>query len=123
MRSRRKKAPSVPASLQRSASASNRRFSLPENWRRLAIATTSGSRRAAASDGASLHALRALLAPGKLAAIGDRNDLRVTARRRLRGRLSSRPTGSFRDGLGGATQRSIYRRLQQWGHVDVLPGG
>ena len=46
MRSRRRNAPSVPASLQRSASASNRRFSLPENWRRLAIATTSGSRRA-----------------------------------------------------------------------------
>ena len=55
----------------------------------------------------------ALLAPGELAALGDRNDLRVTARRRLRGRLSSRPTGSFRDGLGGGTQRSIYRRLQQ----------
>src|SRR5271168_306143 len=46
MCSRRRKAPSVPASLQRSASASNRHFSLPENWRRLAIATTSGSRRA-----------------------------------------------------------------------------
>src|SRR5471030_649883 len=46
MCSRRRNAPSVPASLQRSASASNRRFSLPENWRRLAIATTSGSRRA-----------------------------------------------------------------------------
>src|SRR5450631_2624018 len=46
MRSRRRNAPSVPAALQRSASASNRRFSLPENLRRLAIATTSGSRRA-----------------------------------------------------------------------------
>src|SRR5208282_90685 len=50
MCSRRRKAPSVPASLQRSASASNRRFSLPENWRRLAIATTSGSRRAPSSE-------------------------------------------------------------------------
>src|ERR1019366_4148641 len=59
MRSRRKKAPSVPASLQRSASASNRRFSLPENWRRLAIATTSGSRRAASSEAVSPVALRA----------------------------------------------------------------
>src|ERR1019366_10752194 len=59
MRSRRKKAPSVPASLQRSASASNRRFSVPENWRRLAIATTSGSRRAASSEAVSPVALRA----------------------------------------------------------------
>src|ERR1035441_3506851 len=59
------------------------------------------------------HKIYPYLAPGELAALGDRNDLRVTARRRLRGRLSSRPTGSFRDGLGGATQRSIYRRLQQ----------
>src|SRR5450830_347689 len=59
MRSRRRKAPSVPASLQRSASASNRRFSLPENWRRLAIATTSGSRRAASSEAVSPVALRA----------------------------------------------------------------
>src|ERR1035437_6764642 len=57
MRSPRRKAPSVPASLQRSASASNRRFSLPENWRRLAIATTSGSRRAAASEAVSPVAL------------------------------------------------------------------
>src|SRR5450759_2038726 len=59
MRSPRRKAPSVPASLQRSASASNRRFSLPENWRRLAIATTSGSRRAAAAEAVSPVALRA----------------------------------------------------------------
>src|SRR5664279_5541497 len=59
MRSPRRKAPSVPASLQRSASASNRRFSLLENWRRLAIATTSGSRRAAASEAVSPAALRA----------------------------------------------------------------
>src|SRR5450830_14041 len=59
MRSPRRKAPSVPASLQRSASASNRRFSLPENWRRLAIATTSGSRRSAASEAVSPVALRA----------------------------------------------------------------
>src|SRR5450759_3248607 len=58
MRSPRRKAPSVPASLQRSASASNRRFSLPENWRRLAIATTSGSRRAAASKAGSPVARR-----------------------------------------------------------------
>src|ERR1700686_5074373 len=53
MRSRRRNAPSVPAFLQRSASASNRRFSLPENWRRLAIATTSGSLRLASSEAAS----------------------------------------------------------------------
>src|SRR5271163_4328050 len=53
MCSRRRKAPSVPASLQRSASASNRRFSLPENWRRLAIATTSGSRRAPSPEAIS----------------------------------------------------------------------
>src|SRR5450756_726178 len=59
MRSRRRNAPSVPASLQRSASASNRRFSLPENRRRLAIATTSGSRRAASSEAVSPVALRA----------------------------------------------------------------
>src|SRR5450759_3491787 len=50
MPSRRRNAPNVPASLHRSASASNRRFSLPENWRRLAIATTSGSRRAASGE-------------------------------------------------------------------------
>src|SRR5450755_1470478 len=58
MCSRRRNAPSVPASLQRSASASNRRFSLPENLRRLAIATTSGSRRAS-SEAVSPVALRA----------------------------------------------------------------
>src|ERR1019366_1419278 len=52
-------APSVPASLQRSASASNRRFSLPGNCRRLAIATTSGSGRAASSEAVSPVALRA----------------------------------------------------------------
>src|SRR5450432_3107446 len=59
MRSRRRNAPSVPASLHRPASASNRRFSLPENWRRLAIATTSGSRRAASGETVSPVALRA----------------------------------------------------------------
>src|ERR1022692_325054 len=59
MRSRRRNAPSVPASLQRSASASNRRFSLPGNCRRLAIATTSGSGRAASSEAVSPVALRA----------------------------------------------------------------
>src|SRR5215208_4833805 len=59
MRSRRRNAPSVPASLQRSASTSNRRLSLPENRRRLAIATTSGSRRAASSEAISPVALRA----------------------------------------------------------------
>src|ERR1700693_974849 len=59
MRSRRRNAPSVPASLQRSASASNRRFSLPENWRRLAMATTSGSRRAASSEAISRVAIKA----------------------------------------------------------------
>src|ERR1700687_4199142 len=55
MRSRRRNAPSVPAALQRSASASNRRFSLPENWRRLAIATTSGSRRGASTAAVSVE--------------------------------------------------------------------
>src|ERR1700676_2699947 len=59
MRSRRRNAPSVPASLHRSASASKRRFSLPENLRRLAIATTSGSRRAASCEATSPVALRA----------------------------------------------------------------
>src|ERR1700686_253750 len=59
MCSRRRNAPSVPASLQRSASASNRRFSLPENWRRLAIATTSGSRRAPSPEAISPVALPA----------------------------------------------------------------
>ena len=48
MRLRRRKAPSSPRSLQRSASASSKRFSLEENWRPLALATTSGS--AAAPD-------------------------------------------------------------------------
>src|ERR1700681_601564 len=59
MCSRRRNAPSVPTSLQRSASAINRRFSLPENWRRLAIATTSGSRRAPSSEAVSPVALPA----------------------------------------------------------------
>src|SRR5580704_3161803 len=59
MCSRRRDAPSVPASLQRSASAINRRFSLPENWRRLAIATTSGSRRAPSPEAISPVALPA----------------------------------------------------------------
>src|SRR5271156_5213209 len=59
MCSRRRNAPSVPASLQRSASASSRRFSLPENWRRLAIATTSGSRRAPSPEVISPVALPA----------------------------------------------------------------
>src|SRR6266853_6209495 len=43
MRLLRRNAPSVPASLHRSASARSARFSPAENWRRLAIATTSGS--------------------------------------------------------------------------------
>src|SRR5450631_1044292 len=59
MPSRRRNAPSVPACLHRSASASNRRFSLPENLRRLAIATTSGSRRAASGETVPPVALRA----------------------------------------------------------------
>src|ERR1017187_2915188 len=59
MPSRRRNAPSVPASLHRSASASNRRLSFPENWRRLAIATTSGSRRDASGETVSPVALRA----------------------------------------------------------------
>src|ERR1039457_5263948 len=57
MRLRRRKAPSSPRSLQRSASASSKRFSLEENWRRLALATTSGS--AAAAQGIPSLALRA----------------------------------------------------------------
>src|ERR1019366_1735429 len=59
MRSCRRNAPNVPTSLHRSASASNRRFSLPEKLRRLAIATTSGSRRAASGETISPVALRA----------------------------------------------------------------
>src|SRR5450759_2218263 len=59
MRSRRRNAPSVPAALQRPASASNRRLSLPENWRRLAVATTSGSASAASGETISPVALRA----------------------------------------------------------------
>src|SRR6202142_3898060 len=59
MCSRRRNAPSVPASLQRSASASNRRFSLPENRRRLAITTTSGLRRAPSREAISPVALPA----------------------------------------------------------------
>jgi hypothetical protein len=56
----------------------------------------------------------ALLASGELPAPGDRNDLRVAARRFPRGHLSSRPPGSFRDGLAGRRSRqSIRRRLQQ----------
>jgi hypothetical protein len=58
----------------------------------------------------------ALLAPRELAAPGDRNDLRVTARAFARGHLSSCPTGSFR-GLGGRTRQSIQRRFHQRGHV------
>ena len=57
MRLRRRKAPSSPRSLQRSASASSKRFSLEENWRRLVLATTSGS--AAAAQGIPSLALRA----------------------------------------------------------------
>src|SRR6202790_536040 len=59
MCSRRRNAPSVPTSLQRSESASNRRLSLPENWRRLAIATTSGPRRAPSLEAISPVALPA----------------------------------------------------------------
>src|SRR5580658_5679603 len=40
---RRRNAPSSPRSLQRSASAKSIRFSLAENWRRVAISITSGS--------------------------------------------------------------------------------
>ena len=71
MRSRRRNAPSVPAALQRSASASNRRFSLPENRRRVAIATTSGSRRDASCETVSPVALRA---PSATASQEELND-------------------------------------------------
>src|SRR6185437_10198305 len=43
MRLRRRKAPSSPRSLQRSASDKSIRFSLAENCRRVAISITSGS--------------------------------------------------------------------------------
>src|SRR5215204_6200996 len=71
MRSRRRNAPSVPASLQRSASTSNRRLSLPENRRRLAITTTSGSRRADSSEAISPVALRA---PSEMASEEEPDD-------------------------------------------------
>ena len=58
MRLLRRKAPSVPAALQRSASARSARFSPAENCRRLAVATTSGSGGAATLGIPSL-ALRA----------------------------------------------------------------
>jgi len=58
MRLLRRKAPSVPAALWRSASASSARFSVPEYWRRRAVATTSGSG-GAASLGIPSLALRA----------------------------------------------------------------
>ena len=58
MRSLRRNAPSVPAALQRSASARSARFCPMENCRRRAIATTSGSGRAVAPAIPSL-ALRA----------------------------------------------------------------
>src|ERR1700680_3208141 len=83
MCSRRRNAPSVPASLQRSASAINRRFSLPENWRRLAIATTSGSRRAPSPEAISPVALPA---PSATASEEEpdnpfREDLKISAMR------------------------------------------
>ena len=62
MRLLRRNAPSVPAALQRSASASNARFSPAEYRRRLAIATTSGSGGAAALGIPSL----ALRAPSRM---------------------------------------------------------
>src|SRR5271168_1800474 len=134
MCSRRRKAPSVPVSLQRSASASNRRFSLPENWRRLPIATTSGSRRAPSPEAISPLALPA---PSATASEEEpdnpfREDFtnevmfmstctlncprqvsHLTLARGARGHLSS----SFRDGLG--TRQSIQRRFHQRGHVHV----
>ena len=58
MRSLRRNAPSVPAALQRSASASSARFCPMENCRRRATATTSGSGRAA-DPGIPSLALRA----------------------------------------------------------------
>jgi hypothetical protein len=58
MRFSRRNAPSVPAALRRSASASSTRFSLPENWRRRPMANTSGSGRAA-PEALSTLALRA----------------------------------------------------------------
>jgi len=67
---RRRNTPSVPASLQRSASASSNRFSLPENWRRRPIANTSGSGRAAA-EAVSPVALRA---PSKTASKEESKD-------------------------------------------------
>ena len=65
------------------------------------------------------HGTREDRISGELAAPGDRNDLRVTARAFARGHLSSCPTGSFRDGLGGRTRQSIQRRFHQRGHVHI----
>jgi hypothetical protein len=77
-----------------------------------ALATQERAERTGLLAAIGLREQPALLAPGKLPALGNGNDLRGRARRFLR-RLSSRPTGSFRGGLGGRTGQSIHRRLQQ----------
>src|SRR5216684_952875 len=59
MRLRRRKAPSSPRSLQRSASAKSNRFSLAENCRRVAISITSGSG-LGSSEGATVKDRRTL---------------------------------------------------------------
>ena len=58
MPSLRNNAPTSPGLVQRSAANRIRRFSAPETWRRLAVATTSGSA-GGAMDGATPVALRA----------------------------------------------------------------
>src|SRR5450755_482877 len=54
-----------------------------------------------------------LLASGELAPPSDRHDLRIMTRRFRRDRLSSRPAGSFRDGLAGRPSQFFQRRLQR----------
>src|ERR1019366_9162159 len=58
-----------------------------------ALAAHERSERPSLFAAISLGKQPALLASGELAAFGDRNDLRITARRFLRGQLSSRPPG------------------------------
>src|SRR5674476_1104603 len=114
MPSRRRNAPNVPASLHRSASASNRRFSLPENWRRLAIATTSGSRRAASGETVSPVALRA-----RRVSTEDYSSVLLTepdmrARIRLFGLIDQNASESWLDTCGWliSFQRSVSEAIR-----------
>src|SRR5271169_6773645 len=76
------------------------------------LAAQEGAERTGILAALGLGEQPALLAPGELAAPGDRNDLRVTAHR-FQGRLSSGTTGSFCNGFGAGTRQSIQRRLHQ----------